>query len=93
MITEDLRAYLRDNKETMSTTTTLPILPREELLERAENVRQSLASLRLEGLAATPETLALADQYARGELTLDQFSAALHENLERSLGPLPLPRD
>ncbi len=50
---------------------TFPILAAEELLARAEHVRQSLASLRLEALTASAETLALADQYARGELTLE----------------------
>lgn len=45
--------------------------------QRERNVRQTLATLRLEGLAPSEEVLALAAEYIAGRLEAKQLTAAV----------------
>jgi len=45
--------------------------------QREKNVREALATLRLENLAASKEVLALANDYIEGRLEAKQLTAAV----------------
>lgn len=62
----------------MSTVTT-PLKSQEALrrAKRARNVREALATLRLEHLTPSKEVVALADEYIEGRLEPKQLTAAV----------------
>jgi hypothetical protein len=60
--------------------------------QRASEIEEALASVRLEGLEPSPEGLAIFQRYVDGELSSDQFDAACEEYLDRAYGPVRLPR-
>ena len=49
----------------------------EEQAKRRFNVEQAFHSTRLEGLEPSQESLDLADQWVRDEITLDEWLAAI----------------
>ncbi|WP_207765637.1 antitoxin VbhA family protein [Pleomorphomonas carboxyditropha] len=52
----------------------------EEQIRRQDSVRYALASTRIEGLPITPDTEALLDAWARGEISDDElFGRALSD--------------
>jgi Antitoxin VbhA len=73
--------------------TILRPISQQERTKREEDYRQSLASLRLEGLAPGPEAGTIFQRYVDGELTLEQMGAEIDKLHERWLGPLRLSGD
>jgi len=53
-------------------------LTEEGCLERTRDVQMEVASARMQGLEPIPEFFRIAARYVAGELTLDEFSAAVH---------------
>jgi len=68
-------------------------ISQEERARRGQDYRQTLASLRLEGLAPGAEASAIFQRYVDGELTLDQMGAEIDKLHERRLGPVRLSGD
>ena len=60
---------------------------------RLDNVRQALASVRLEGLEPGDEAKAIFSRYVEGELTLEQMGAELEALHDREYGPVHISRD
>ena len=73
-------------------TTINPVTPLEgqERLKRADDLRQTLASLRLEGLTPDDDTLAILEQHVNGDISLEEMGAALDGLHDRQFGSLPL---
>lgn len=61
--------------------------------QRALNMEDALASVRMEGLEPSPEALRIHQRYVDGELTIEQMGEAIDELLDRVYGPVRLPRD
>jgi len=61
--------------------------------QRALNIADALASVRMEGLEPSPEALQIHQRYVEGELTIDQMGQAIDELLDRVYGPVRLSRD
>jgi hypothetical protein len=74
----------------------LPKPPSSELrasdrLARENDLRQGLATLRLEGLFVTGEALDIFESYAQGHITIEQMGAAIDSLHEERYGrSLPL---
>ena len=60
---------------------------------RLDNVRQALASVRLEGLEPGDEAKAIFSRYVEGELTLEQMGAEIEALHDREYGPIHQSRD
>jgi len=71
---------------------TLHITDRERA-KRLEEVRQALASVRLEGLEPGEEAKAIFQRYVDGESTLDQMGEEIEALHEREYGPVHLSRN
>lgn len=61
--------------------------------ERAREVDNALASLRIEGLEPSDEAKGIFQQYANGELTLQEMGRAVDQLAERQYGPVRLSRN
>jgi len=61
--------------------------------ERISDVENALATGRLEGLEPSAEATTIFQQYADGELTLEQMGRAIDEMANRKYGSLRLPRN
>jgi antitoxin VbhA-like protein len=69
----------------MSTTTAPPKgLDATARAKRLRNVREALATLRLEGLAPSNELLALADEYIAGRIAAKQLTAQVKRFHQKS---------
>ncbi|MBM3739052.1 MAG: hypothetical protein FJW39_25025 [Acidobacteria bacterium] len=58
--------------------------------ERAREISNALASVRLEGLEPTDEAKAILQRYADGALTADGMGHAIDQLLDREYGPVRL---
>jgi hypothetical protein len=65
----------------------------EERAKRSYNVREAVASVRLEGLEPGPEALAIYQRYVEGEISLGQVGAEIDALNDRDYGPVRLPQD
>ena len=65
----------------------------QERAQRLIEVRESLASVRLEGLEPGPEAIDIFERYADGHITLEQFGLEIDSLHDRKYGPLPVPRN
>jgi hypothetical protein len=61
--------------------------------QRALEVENTLASVRLEGLEPSDEALLLFQRYVDGDCTSDELDAAFGSLIDRKYGPVRLPRD
>jgi hypothetical protein len=59
--------------------------------QRAREVENALASVRMEGLEPSEETTALFQRYVNGELTSEELDHAFAAYLDREYGPVRLP--
>ena len=71
----------------MTTTTNQPQMQRENA------VKNSLASVRMEGLEPSADAKAIFQQFVDGELTSEQMDCAFDEHLTRLYGSVPLSRN
>jgi Antitoxin VbhA len=65
----------------------------QERAKRLDEVRQALASVRLEGLEPGHEAHSIYQRYVEGELTLEQMGAEIEALHDREYGPVPIPRN
>ena len=65
----------------------------QERAKRLDEVRQALASVRLEGLEPGQEVHFIYQRYVDGELTLEQMGAEIEALHDREYGPVPVPRN
>ena len=68
-------------------------ISQEERAERARQMDDALASVRLEGLEPSDEAKAIFDRHVDGELTEAEMGAAIDALHDRKYGPVRLPRD
>jgi Antitoxin VbhA len=68
-------------------------ITQQERAKRLDEVRQALASVRLEGLEPGPEVHSVYQRYVDGELTLEQMGAEIEALHDREYGPVPISRD
>ena len=61
--------------------------------QRANEVENALASVRMEGLEPSAEAKILFQRYVDGELTSDELDLAFDVYLDGKYGPVRLPRD
>jgi hypothetical protein len=61
--------------------------------QRAREVENALASVRMEGLEISSEAAAMFQQYVDGEVTSEELDCALDRLFERKYGPVRLPRN
>jgi hypothetical protein len=61
--------------------------------QRAREVENALASVRLEGLEPSDEAKAIFQRYVDGELTSEEKAKAFQEFLDREYGPVCVPRN
>ena len=61
--------------------------------QRANEVENALASVRMEGLEPSAEAKAFFQQYVDGELTSEEMGAAIDRHLDAKYGPVRLSRD
>ena len=61
--------------------------------QRARDIENALASVRMEGLEPSSEAKAIFQRYIDGELTLQEKAKAFQEFLNREYGPVCLPGD
>jgi hypothetical protein len=69
-----------------------PKITKEERAKREDEVRQALASVRLEGLEPGVEALSVYRRYVDGDLTLQQMGAEIEALHDRKYGPVSVPR-
>jgi hypothetical protein len=65
----------------------------QERAKRLSEVRQALASVRLEGLEPGGEAQSIYRRYAEGELTLEQMGMEIEALHDREHGPIPESRN
>lgn len=65
----------------------------QERAKRLSEVRQALASVRLEGLEPGGEAQSIYQRYAEGELTLEQMGTQIEALHDREHGPIPVSRN
>ncbi len=65
----------------------------EERAERARQMDNALAGVRLEGLEPGAEAAEIFERHVNGELTLSEMGEALDTLHDRDYGPVRLPRD
>jgi len=63
-----------------------------ERAKRLDEVRQALASVRMEGLEPGGEALSIYQHYVDGELTLQEMGAEIEALHDREYGPAPVSR-
>ncbi len=63
----------------------------QERAKRVEEVRQALASVRMEGLEPGDHAKSIYQRYIDGELTLQEMGAEIEALHDREYGPVPLP--
>lgn len=61
----------------------------QERVKRLDQVRQALASVRLEGLEPGDEAQSIYQRYVNGELTLEELGAEIEKLHDREYGPVP----
>ena len=61
-----------------------------ERTKRLDEVRQALASVRLEGLEPGDEAQSIYRRYVDGELTLQEMGAEIEALHDREYGPVPV---
>ena len=61
--------------------------------QRAMEIEDALASVRMEGLEPSDEAKAIFQRYVDGMLTSKERSRAIAELLDREYGPVRLPRN
>ena len=62
-------------------------------VERAREIENALASVRMEGLEPSEEAKAIFQRYVEGDLTSDEMGRAIDQLLESKYGPVRLPRN
>lgn len=62
-------------------------------MERAREVENALASVRLEGLEPSDEAKLLFQRYVDGDMSSDELDAAFDALFDRKYGPVRLSRD
>ena len=62
-------------------------------IERAREVENALASVRMEGLEISSEAEALFQQYVDGEVSAEELDGAFDRYFDRKYGPVRLPRN
>jgi hypothetical protein len=65
----------------------------QERAKRLDEVRQALASIRLEGLEPGDEAQSIYQRYVDGELTIEQMGVQIGALHDREHGPLPVSRN
>ena len=65
----------------------------QECAERARQMDDALASVRMEGLEPSDEAKAIFERHVDGELTEAEMGAAIDALHDRKYGPVRLPRD
>ncbi len=60
--------------------------------QRAKEVDNALASVRMEGLEISPEAEAMFQRYVEGDLTSAELDRAIDQYFDRKYGPVRLPR-
>ena len=65
----------------------------QERAKRLSEVRQALASVRLEGLEPGGEAQSIYQRYVEGELTLEQMGTEIEALHDREHGPIPVSRN
>ena len=68
-------------------------ISQEERAERARQMDDALASVRLEGLEPSAEAKVIFERHVDGELTEAEMGAAIDALHDRKYGPVRLPRD
>jgi hypothetical protein len=68
-------------------------LNEQERAKRLDEVRQALASVRLEGLEPGDEAQSIYQRYVDGELTIEQMGVQIEALHDREHGPLPVSRN
>ena len=63
-----------------------------DLAQRASDIENAIASVRLEGLEPSDEAKAIFQRYVDGELTADEMDSAIEQHLDREYGPVRLPQ-
>ena len=61
--------------------------------ERAREVANALASVRMEGLEISSEAEGLFQQYVDGEVSSEELDGAFDRYFDRKYGPVRLPRN
>jgi hypothetical protein len=61
--------------------------------ERAREVENALASVRMEGLEVSAEAETMFQRYVDGELTSEELDQAFDHYFDLKYGPVRLPRD
>lgn len=61
--------------------------------ERAQDIANALASVRMEGQEPSEEAKAIFQRYIDGELPLAEMGRAIDQLLDAKYGPVCLPRD
>ena len=61
--------------------------------ERAREVANALASVRIEGLEISSEAEGLFKQYVEGEVSSEELDGAFDRYFDRKYGPVRLPRN
>jgi hypothetical protein len=67
-----------------------PKITEQERAKRADEVRQALASVRLEGLEPGDEAQSIYQRYVDGKLTIEQMGAEIEALHDRQHGPVPV---
>lgn len=61
--------------------------------QRAREVANALASVRMEGLEPSDEAKAIFQRYVDGDLTSEEMNRAILQLLDEKYGPVRLPRN
>ena len=61
--------------------------------QRAREVENALASVRMEGLEISAQAEVLFRRYVEGELSSEELDHAFDRYFDRKYGPVPLPRN
>jgi hypothetical protein len=61
-------------------------------IQRAREVENALASVRMEGLEPSPEALGIFQRYVEGDLTSEELDRAFDRYFDRKYGPVRLSR-
>lgn len=73
--------------QSMAVTTTID----RAKIQRAREVENAMATVRMEGLEPSEETKALFQRYVDGELSSEELDRAFEAYLDREYGPVRLP--
>jgi hypothetical protein len=69
------------------------VTPDRTRTQRAREVENALASVRLEGLEPSQEAIAMFQRYVEGELTSEELDRAFDQFFDRKYGPVRLSRN